>query len=182
MRKWKFLKKTIFLFVLLYGQKKTSSPNFIFILADDQGWNGTSVKMMRKEPRSKAIFIPNPKFKKIGLKSIRFSDAYAAAPVCAPSRYSIQFGKTPARLSLVRVGMNSDHIPHEKLKSIPKALKEVNANYVTAHFGKWGIGSSPETLGYDKSDGPTKNKDGGFVNNKDQWVNEVMDDPKKSFL
>ena len=85
-------------------------------------------------------------------------------------------------LSLIRVGMNSDHIPHEKLKSIPKALKEVNASYVTAHFGKWGIGSSPETLGYDFSDGPTKNKDGGFVNNKDQWLNEVMDDPKKSFL
>ena len=77
--------------------------------------------------------------------------------------------------------MNSDHIPHEKLKSIPKALKEVNASYVTAHFGKWGIGSSPETLGYDFSDGPTKNKDGGFVNNKDQWLNEVMDDPKKIF-
>ena len=41
--------------------------------------------------------------------------------------------------------------------------------------------SSPETLGYDFSDGPTKNKDGGFVNNKDQWTNTVMDDPKKIF-
>ena len=53
---------------------------------------------------------------------MRFSDAYASAPVCAPSRYSIQFGKTPARLSLIRVGMNTDHIDHEGFISIPKAL------------------------------------------------------------
>lgn len=181
MRKWKFLIVLFFFCFTGYGQKKTSSPNFILFLADDQGWNGTSVKMMSSEPRSKSDFHTTPNLNELASKSIRFSDAYAAAPVCAPSRYSIQFGKTPARLSLVRVGMNSDHIPHEKLKSIPKALKEVNASYVTAHFGKWGIGSSPETLGYDFSDGPTKNKDGGFVNNKDQWVNEVMDDPKKIF-
>ena len=181
MRKWKFLIVLSFFFVTGYAQKKTSSPNFILFLADDQGWNGTSVKMMDSQPGSKSDFHTTPNLNKLASKSIRFSDAYAAAPVCAPSRYSIQFGKTPARLSLIRVGMNSDHIPHEKLKSIPKALKEVNASYVTAHFGKWGIGSSPETLGYDFSDGPTKNKDGGFVNNKDQWVNEVMDDPKKIF-
>jgi len=181
MRKWKFLIVLFFFFVTGYGQKKTSSPNFILFLADDQGWNGTSVKMMGSEPGSKSDFHTTPNLNELASKSIRFSDAYAAAPVCAPSRYSIQFGKTPARLSLIRVGMNSDHIPHEKFKSIPKALKEVNASYVTAHFGKWGIGSSPEALGYDFSDGPTKNKDGGFVNNKDQWINTVMDDPKKIF-
>ena len=43
-----------------------------------------------------------------------------------PSRYSIQFGKTPARLSLIRVGMNTDHIDHEGFTSIPKALKKIN--------------------------------------------------------
>ena len=105
----------IILFVhLLYGQSG-SSPNFIFILADDQGWNGTSVKMMRKEPLSQSDYYQTPNLKKWASNAVIFSDAYAAAPVCAPSRYSIQFGKTPARLSLVRVGMNSDHIPHEKM-------------------------------------------------------------------
>ena len=46
----------IILFVhLLYGQSG-SSPNFIFILTEDQGWNGTSVKMMRNEnPYPKVI-------------------------------------------------------------------------------------------------------------------------------
>ena len=181
MRKWKPLIVLSSLFIAVYGQKNSSSPNFILFLVDDQGWNGTSVKMMDCEPGSKSDFHLTPNLNKLASRGIRFSDAYAAAPVCAPSRYSIQFGKTPARLSLIRVGMNSDHIPHEKFKSIPKALKEVNASYVTAHFGKWGIGSSPETLGYDFSDGPTKNKDGGFVNNKDQWTNTVIDDPKKIF-
>ena len=93
-----------------------------------------------------------------------FSQAYAAAPVCAPSRYSIQFGKTPARLSVVRVGMNTDHVQHEALLSIPKALVAVDSNYVAGHFGKWGMGSHPSTLGYAHSDGPNQNKAGGFVN------------------
>mgnify|MGYP001207649668 FL=1 len=181
MRKLNFLIVLFFYIFYGYGQKKINSPNFILFLADDQGWNGTSVKMMNSEPLSKSDFHTTPNLHELASKSIRFSDAYAAAPVCAPSRYSIQFGKTPARLSLIRVGMNSDHIPHEKFKSIPKALKEVDVSYVTAHFGKWGIGGSPKILGYDYSDGTTKNKDGGFVNNKDQWINTVMDDPKKIF-
>lgn len=181
MRKLNFLIVLFFYIFYGYGQKKINSPNFILFLADDQGWNGTSVKMMNSEPLSKSDFHTTPNLHELASKGIRFSDAYAAAPVCAPSRYSIQFGKTPARLSLIRVGMNSDHIPHEKFKSIPKALKEVDVSYVTAHFGKWGIGGSPKILGYDYSDGTTKNKDGGFVNNKDQWINTVMDDPKKIF-
>ena len=100
-----------------------SSPNFIFILADDQGWNGTSVKMMHNEPGSKSDYHETPNLEVLAKKGIRFSDAYASAPVCAPSRYSIQFGKTPARLSLIRVGMNTNHIDHEGFVSIPKALK-----------------------------------------------------------
>ena len=158
-----------------------NSPNFIFILADDQGWNGTSVQMMNSEPLSKSDYHSTPNLEKLAQRGIRFSNAYASAPVCAPSRYSIQFGKTPARLSLIRVGMNSSHINHEELVSIPKALKKINNNYVAAHFGKWGIGSIPKTLGYDNSDGPTKNKDGGFVNDRTQWNHVSVKDPKNIF-
>ena len=156
-------------------------PNFIFILADDQGWNGTSVQMMSTEPLSKSDYHYTPNLEKLAKRGIRFSNAYASAPVCAPSRYSIQFGKTPARLSLIRVGMNSSHINHEELVSIPKALKKINNNYIAAHFGKWGIGSVPEKLGYDNSDGPTKNKDGGFVNDRTQWNHVSIEDPKNIF-
>ena len=158
-----------------------SSPNFILILADDQGWNGTSVKMMHNEPGSKSDYFETPKLEQLAKRGIRFSNAYASAPVCAPSRYSIQFGKSPARLSLIRVGMNTDHIDHEGFISIPKALKKINNKYKTAHFGKWGMGSNPFTLGYDESDGPTKNNDGNFINNKSQWKNVFKKDPKNIF-
>ena len=159
----------------------TISPNFIFILADDQGWNGTSLQMMNNDPLSKSDYHQTPNLELLASKGMKFSNAYAAAPVCAPSRYGIQFGQTPARLSLIRVGMNTDHIDHEKTKSIPKALKEINSEYRTAHFGKWGMGSNPSTFGYDESDGATKNKDGGFINNKEQWKNTISEDPKQIF-
>ncbi len=161
--------------------KKSSTPNFIFILADDQGWNGTSVKMMHDEPGSKSDYFETPNLVKFADSGMRFSNAYSSAPVCAPSRYSIQFGKTPARLSLIRVGMNTDHINHEDFISIPKALKKNNSDYRTAHFGKWGMGSNPSVLGYDVSDGPTKNIDGNFNNNKNQWQNVLKKDPKNIY-
>ena len=161
--------------------KNSSSPNFILILADDQGWNGTSVKMMHDEPGSKSDYFETPNLVKFASRGMRFSNAYSSAPVCAPSRYSIQFGKTPARLSMIRVGMNTDHINHEGFISIPKALKKININYRTAHFGKWGLGSNPFVLGYDVSDGPTKNIDGNFDNNKSQWQNVLKKDPKNIY-
>ena len=72
---------------------------------------------------------------------MRFSDAYSSAPVCAPSRYSIQFGKTPARLSLIRVGMNTDYIDHEGFVSIPKALKKLinNIEQLILENGEWEV-------------------------------------------
>ena len=161
--------------------KLADTPNFILILSDDQGWNGTSVKMMDDEPGSKSDYFETPNLELLAQNGMRFSNAYSSAPVCAPSRYSIQFGKTPARLSLIRVGMNTDHIDHEGFISIPKALKKINNQYKTAHFGKWGMGSNPSVFGYDVSDGPTKNKDGNFNNNKSQWKNVFKKDPKNIF-
>ncbi|MBT7528961.1 MAG: sulfatase [Flavobacteriaceae bacterium] len=163
--------------------KKESSPNFIIILVDDQGWNGTSVQMMDNEINSKSDFYQTPNIEKLAKKGIRFSSAYASAPVCAPSRYSIQFGQTPARLKMIRVGMNTSHINHSTDFTIPKQLKSINPDYVTAHFGKWGMGSSPSVLGYDESDGATGNKDGVFTQKPQgvQWENTINEDPKKMF-
>jgi arylsulfatase A-like enzyme len=163
------------------SETKDTPPNFVFVLADDQGWNGTSVQMMEGEPLSKSDFMETPNLEMLARQGARFSHAYSAAPVCAPSRYGIQFGKTPARLSLIRVGMNSDHIEHSKFASIPKTLKEIDSSYVAAHFGKWGMGSIPEVLGYDVSDGPTQNREGGFKNDKSQWDAKVKNDPKHIF-
>ena len=154
-------------------------PNFVVVLVDDQGWNGTSVEMVPGDSLSRSDYHETPHLEEFAAEGMRFSEAYAAAPVCAPSRYAIQFGKTPARLSLVRVGMNSDHIDHEKGWSLPKALKAVDSLYVAGHFGKWGMGSSPEVMGYDVSNGPTQNREGGFVNDRSQWDAHIKDDPKR---
>ena len=168
---------------LLHAQNNENSPNFIFILADDQGWNGTSVKMIEGNELSKSDYYETPNIERIASKGIIFSNAYASAPVCAPSRYSIQFGQTPARLRMIRVGMNTEHIDHESKISIPKELKKINPSYNAAHFGKWGMDSTPESIGYDLSDGATKNKDGVFNynSNKLQWSNNEALDPKKIF-
>ena len=43
--------------------------------------------------------------------------------------------------------MNTKHIDHENPNTIPKILKKINPNYVTAHFGKWHIDVDPKILG-----------------------------------
>ena len=77
--------------------------------------------------------------------------------------------------------MNTSHIPHGDWLSVPKALRAIDSTYLAAHFGKWGMGGTPEEVGYDVSDGPTKNVDGGFVNDRSQWETEVVSDPKRVF-
>lgn len=178
-----FFSILIFSFLNLNAQKIGESPNFIFILADDQGWNGTSVEMLENNPLSKSDFYETPNIERIAKNGIVFSNAYSSAPVCAPSRYSIQFGQTPARLGMIRVGMNTDHINHNSEITIAKQLKLINPSYRTAHFGKWGMDSKPKVLGYDESDGPTKNVDGVFnyKSNEAQWSNNIDKDPKKIF-
>ena len=159
------------------------APNFILILSDDQGWNGTSVQMMDDVQQSKSDYHETPNLERLANRGMRFSSAYASAPVCSPSRYSIQFGQTPARMKMIRVGMNTNHINHQTSNTIPKLLKEINNNYKSAHFGKWGIDVHPSLLGYDESDGITGNKDGVFnhKSNRKQWQNNVDEDPKKIF-
>ena len=161
------------------SRAEAAPPNFIVVLVDDQGWNGTSVEMVPGDSLSRSDYHETPHLEAFAAEGMRFSQAYAGAPVCAPSRYSVQFAKTPARLSLIRVGMNSDHIDHEGWWSPPRGLKALNANYVAAHFGKWGMGSVPEQVGYDVSDGPHQNRAGGFVNDRTQWDPSVKEDPKR---
>jgi len=154
-------------------------PNFIFILSDDQGWNGTSVRMDKDREDSRSDYHQTPQLELLARSGMRFSSAYAPSCVCAPTRYSIQFGQTPARLRMTRVGMNTDHIDHSQL-SIPKMLKRIDSRYAVAHFGKWHIEANPEDLGYDESDGRTRNSHGGM--SKTKWsVFKVDEDPKLIF-
>ena len=104
-----------------------ASPNFVVVLVDDQAWNGTSVEMVPGMPESASDFHRTPWLDSLAQRGMRFSNARASAPVCAPSRYSIQFGKSPARIKLIRVGMNTSHIPHGDWLSVPKALRAIDS-------------------------------------------------------
>ena len=161
---------------------KTSKPcNFIIILTDDHGWTQTSVLMDKDNHESRSDYIQMPNIERFALESMRFSQGYAPAPVCSPTRYSIQYGKTPARMRKTIVRGGSDHVNHDQ-PSLVQMLKEQNAEYKAAHFGKWHIGVAPEELGYDYSDGKTNNSPGGFnEEGNDKWGVNLEEDPKLTF-
>src|SRR5699024_4332521 len=94
----------------------------------------------------------------------RFTNAYAAAPVCSPTRASIMSGKYPATVGVTDwIGAHSkgklidapyiNHLPLKE-KSIAQSLRE--GGYDTWHVGKWHLGSSdyyPEKHGFNKNIG-----------------------------
>jgi len=57
-------------------------PNIILMLADDQGWNGLSVAMHPAEAGSRSDLIQTPNLERLAAQGMRFSAAYAPAPVC----------------------------------------------------------------------------------------------------
>ena len=110
-------------------------PNFLIIYADDLGYTQTSVPMMKDRPKLAHELHQTPSLEKLAKRGMRFSSAYCPAPVCTPSRASIQFGKTTARvgcISLHDVVMNKKQIDLGKNLSIAEMLKEANKGYITA--------------------------------------------------
>ena len=155
----------------------STSPNFILVVADDFGWASMSTSMDKQKPTAKSDFYTTPNIDSLVESGLRFSNGYAAAPVCSPTRYSIQFGKTPARLKRTR-GMGKNLADHNQV-GIPQVLKSIDKNYRTAHIGKWHIDEDPARYGYDLHDGITKNKEGDFDNNPSQWKGYAEEDPKR---
>lgn len=157
----------LFLFLLLpvYGADR---PNFIVMLSDDQDWTGLSVAMHPDVPNSKSDFFRTPNLERFASQGIRFSNGYAPAPVCSPTRISLQTGKSPARLRWTKAAPpETGHrlIEAESRKDIRREEVTVaemlkGAGYATAHLGKWHLGGGgPEAHGYDVSDGDTGNRD-----------------------
>jgi arylsulfatase A len=146
-------------------------PNIVVILADDQGWNALSTRMDPNAPGSGSTYYRTPRLAGLAADGIRFSQAYSPAPTCSPTRHAIQFGRSPASLKIFGAdGIRS--FDAEDRESLANVLKRIDSEYVCAHLGKWHIGHSPESLGYDVSDGSTGNRQG---NSKDP------NDPKLIF-
>src|SRR3954470_22238795 len=66
--------------------------NFVIILIDDMGWRDLGCYGNR--------FHETPHIDQLAADGVRFTDAYAACPVCSPNRASLLTGKYPARLHL----------------------------------------------------------------------------------
>ena len=160
-------------------------PNFIILYVDDLGWADTSVRMMDSDPDSKSDFHQTPNLEYLAEQGMRFSNAYAPAPTCTPSRLSIQMGKTPARLGCRFV---NDVVAYKKALSwgdevsMADILKASGKGYVTSHFGKGMAKDYMKTVGYDITDeydiGPNGNFHGDYVDIKSRTPLPA-EDPKR---
>ena len=134
-------------------------PNILFLLVDDLGWADLGY--------TGSTFYETPNIDKLAAEGTVFTDAYAACPVCSPSRAAIMSGKSPARLNLTDYIPGNRHWgPHKdqmlashpfKLQldleeyTIAEAFKD--AGYKTMFAGKWHAGEEekyyPQYQGFD---------------------------------
>ncbi|MHC4874039.1 MAG: sulfatase-like hydrolase/transferase, partial [Planctomycetota bacterium] len=70
----------------------SKKPNILFILADDLGWRDTSCYG--------SPFYETPHIDELFRQGMHFTEGYASAPVCSPTRVSILTGKYPATVGL----------------------------------------------------------------------------------
>ncbi|MCG8479688.1 MAG: sulfatase [Spirochaetales bacterium] len=135
--------------------------NIIFILIDDLGWKDLSC--------TGSDFYETPHLDALCASGMRFTNGYAASPVCSPTRASIMSGKYPVSTGitdwinhdrpsdsprgdcdgLLVDAPYLDHLPHAEV-SVASALRE--GGYQTWHVGKWHLGRKawyPEHHGFD---------------------------------
>jgi len=129
-------------------------PNILLILLDDLGWMDLGCQ---GNPR-----VDTPHIDRLAQQGMRFTDAYAAAPVCSPTRAAVLTGLSPARLRItnhipdqkgfipdgakVLPAEMLDHLPLERV-TVAERLQE--AGYATGFFGKWHLAgrAGPEGKG-----------------------------------
>ena len=138
----RFLFLIPFLFGLFsFGAEEKSKPNVILFLIDDLGWSDIGI--------NGSTFYETPILDRMAKEGAQFTDAYAASPVCSPSRASILTGKYPSRINVSYIsGTTGPKGPGYKLTapkpdgfitfdeiSIAEALQQ--HDYKTVHIGKW---------------------------------------------
>ena len=157
-----FIASLLLLPVGAFSAERAVLPNFVFILADDLGWKDLGCYG--------SSFYETPHLDRLAKEGMRFSDAYAAAPLCSATRASILSGWAPARQHLHAVTPESketarsthdytswkDEAQHTFPKiyplTIPKQLGQFplerttfaerlkEKGYVTSFIGKWHLG------------------------------------------
>jgi arylsulfatase A-like enzyme len=107
-------------------------PNFIIFLTDDQGCHDLGCLGSHD--------LQTPNIDGLAIGGARFTNWYAAAPVCAPSRAALMTGRYPIRAG---VPTNGPALP-ESEKTIANCFEE--SGYATGIVGKWHLGSTPATV------------------------------------
>jgi len=120
------------------GAANRRPPNILFVLVDDQGYYDLGCYG--------ATEVKTPRIDRMAAGGVRFTDYYAAAPICSASRAGLLTGRYPRRFGMEVWVQRADSrrgIPTSEL-TIAELLK---ANgYATACIGKWHIGFTPEFL------------------------------------
>ncbi|MEM6321318.1 MAG: arylsulfatase [Bacteroidota bacterium] len=112
---------------------KTTTPNIIYVLADDLGYGDVSILNENGK-------IQTPNIDKIGLEGMYFTDAHSASAVCTPTRYTILTGRYSWRSRLkagVLTGKSKALIPSTRT-TVASMLQR--HGYQTAFIGKWHLG------------------------------------------
>lgn len=135
--------------------RRSRLPNFVFILIDDMGYADAGC--------FGSSLYETPNIDRLAATGMRFTQGYAACPVCSPTRASIMTGKYPARLRLTEWLKGTRSPKDSPVLTAPYAdelaLEEVTiaealhpAGYVTGHIGKWHLGGEgywPQNQGFD---------------------------------
>ena len=176
------------------GERK---PNVVLIVADDLGWADLGCYGSK--------FHRTPNLDRLAKEGLRFTDAYAACPVCSPTRAAIMTGKVPARLKLTdwlpgRADRSDQMLKRPQIRqelpleetTIAEALKA--AGYATASIGKWHLGGSgfgPREQGFDVNVGGDQAGSprsyfapyrGGKRGDKPQFIPGLEDAPDGEYL
>lgn len=137
----------------LLGVRAAQRPNILFILCDDLGAHDVGC--------FGSTYHETPNIDRLAARGVKFTQAYAASPLCSPTRSSILAGVHPARSGItspvchlpqvqlekkLAAGnpstrtLNADSVTRLKTEyfTLAEALHE--AGYSTAHFGKWHLG------------------------------------------
>lgn len=158
-----FKQALIFLVVLAHlsctSNSPTQRPNIVLINVDDLGWKDVGFNGSR--------YYETPNLDRLAKESIRFTNAYAGAANCAPSRACLISGQQTTRHGIYTVG-NSDRGNAKTRRIIPTpniteladeqtTLAEVldAEGYTSISIGKWHLGKDPKTQGFAQNVGGT---------------------------
>lgn len=132
-------------------------PNVILILTDDQGTVDAGCYGAKD--------LQTPNMDALAARGVRFTQFYAAAPVCSPSRAGLVTGRYP-----VRAGVSNNVSSTAGVAGMPNSQTTIAetfqaAGYATAHIGKWHLGYSGETMPLAQGFGLSFGHMGGCIDN-----------------